>query len=389
MRDKKRIKMILDSVMTVLMLLLMKVAFVGLLFHELLGIGVFLLFFLHNILNWTCTKSIIKKLFSPTLQGKVRFGMILNFLLFFSVTMIVGTGVLMSESLFNFRLSLTQTSIVSAVHHTLSYLTLLLLAVHIGLHWTAIMAGFRKMFHLQTLNRARTFILRGITLAIVVLGIRGSFTQEVYGRLTEIKQVDQNLQREENDGSGYQSSEKEDQDIEKDKKTVTAQDTTPPINLEEYLSKLYCNHCPKHCPLSAPQCSNGAQEAAIAQAEYYASQKGATSANKNSSSTTTGELTATTPSLEDFLSKLHCTMCPRNCPLSDPQCAKGEQQAAQASSDYYSQYGLEDNTGNFILGEALVDFLPIMGMYIAGTHYLLLLPKHLIKGGNREENSEE
>lgn len=43
-----------------------------------------------------------------------------------------------------------------------------------------------------------------------------------------------------------------------------------------------------------------------------------------------------TDGLEEYLSKLVCTGCGRRCPLTDPQCRKGESQAQRATEEFYN-----------------------------------------------------
>ena len=47
------------------------------------------------------------------------------------------------------------------------------------------------------------------------------------------------------------------------------------------------------------------------------------------------------PSLEDYLSTLHCGRCGRNCYLSNPHCRTGRGKAETATAEYYAEYGDE------------------------------------------------
>lgn len=391
-------KILLDVAMTSLMLLLMKVAFTGMLLHELAGIGVFLLFFVHNILNWKCTRNMLKRVFSRSLKFSVRLGILLDMALSVVVTFTVGTGVLLSRELFSLDIPASLLSGVSALHHASAWLGLVMISVHVGLHWSFIMAAFRRMFNLKSLNKGRVLAMRVITLAIVVLGIKGSYSQDVYGNIAGFAKAAEGLGEEEQAAGSYVSSaddaqdqDEDDDDGDDDSKssvsTVSTQTTAAPasVTLEEYLSNLHCTGCSRRCPLTAPQCSTGVKQATAAEATYnaqYATQSGTDSGT----ATTTGsdesaaaaDATAL-PSLEEYLSKLHCNLCPRNCPLTDPQCTKGEQAAIEAKADYYAAYGEEAATAedDLKLKEVLTDYMPIMGLYVAGTHYLMLIPKYL------------
>ncbi len=378
---KKHHKYILDTVMTLIMVLLMKIAFVGLLWHEILGLGIFFLFLIHNILNFNYLKCIIKKFFSDCVKPKMKVGIVLDVLLSLVVTGIVVTGIMVSKEIFPFG----YIGFVSTLHHSLSYLALILISVHVGLHWFEIMGAFRKIFKLENVNRARTYFLRIVTLFIVFFGIKGSFNQDVAGKLLEFNETGDSIDLSDVKVEGYSSTVvSANDDVDDDVDDVDGNDVTatPIVSLEEYLSNLHCNGCHKHCPLSAPQCNIGQQNALAATEEYNAS-KGTpavteTKSSDDDKSKTTNQTTTTTSgSIEDYLSKLYCNGCSRHCPLSAPQCGVGQQQAVEATNVFYENGAAGEIQVSIGVGEVLTDFLPMMGMYIAGAHYLVMIPKYL------------
>ena len=58
MNRKQILKMTLDLLMTAVLLLLMAYELIGTLPHELLGVGMFSLFLLHHILNWSWLRNL-------------------------------------------------------------------------------------------------------------------------------------------------------------------------------------------------------------------------------------------------------------------------------------------------------------------------------------------
>lgn len=56
-------KYILDLIMTVIIVILMKIFFTGLLLHEILGITVFIIVVIHQLFNFKYTKSLFKNFF--------------------------------------------------------------------------------------------------------------------------------------------------------------------------------------------------------------------------------------------------------------------------------------------------------------------------------------
>ncbi len=319
---KKHYKYILDLIMTIIMILLMKIVFIGILWHELLGLGIFFLFFIHNILNFKCLEGVLKKFSSKICKTKLKLGIVLDILLSIIIIGITITGIMISKELFPFAL----TGFVSSLHHSLSYLALILISVHIGLHWLEIMSGFRKLFRLETLNKGRTYFLRVVTIFIVILGIKGSFNQDISGKLLEVVKTSDDKTESDNLAIGYSTSE-----------------------------------------------TNGDEE------EHGTGRHKNRSDDEEKTTHSNDTTTTTAPgSLEDYLSKLYCNGCSRHCPLSAPQCGVGEQQAIEASFEYYKEAeAIGEPIKSITVGEVLMDYLPMMGLFIAGTHYLVMIPKYL------------
>ena len=385
-------KYILDLIMTIIMVLLMRTFFTGLLLHEALGIAVFLMVILHQIFNWKCTKGLLKCLFKKDIKLSTRIGVIIDITLVFVIAGIIITGIIISKVIFGFDLNADLVLAASGLHHSLGYIALILISIHLGLHWSSIMAFFRKIFNLKTFNVVRTTVLRIITFLIVIAGIRGSFQQNVLTKITDGFTT--------SGGDESATATKTVSYTTKKDDDAAATTSTTPQTLEEYLSSLHCTGCGKHCPLSAPKCSVGAGQAEQAKAEYEATVKQSESTD-NSSTTTSQETSTTTQSLQDYLSGLNCNLCPNHCPLTNPQCSRGEEQVAVATKEYYASAAetqedvatteestvvttVSDSGSNDTIMAALTDFLPIMGLYIAGTHYLVMIPKYM-EGKNKSK----
>ena len=88
---------------------------------------------------------------------------------------IIITDIIISKEVFKLDLELGLISVGNNLYYSLSYVALILISIHIGLHWVSIMGFFKRIFNLKTFNKARTIVLRIITLLIVIAGIRGSF----------------------------------------------------------------------------------------------------------------------------------------------------------------------------------------------------------------------
>lgn len=67
----------------------------------------------------------------------------------------------------------------------------------------------------------------------------------------------------------------------------------------------------------------------------------------NDNSTTNGtdsDNNTTIETLREYLSKLHCKGCGRNCLLSNPRCGRSQPYIEQATKDYYEKYGAIEGT---------------------------------------------
>ncbi len=119
--NKKRI---VDIFMMILMILLMAVRYTGIGIHQFAGIGVFILFIIHNVLNINWYKNLTKGSYSLRRWLIV----ITNFLLILFMLLTVFSGVLMS-GLFPYNILFAR-----QIHAFVSLVFLILLVVHVLLN---------------------------------------------------------------------------------------------------------------------------------------------------------------------------------------------------------------------------------------------------------------
>ncbi|WP_183241059.1 DUF4405 domain-containing protein [Anoxybacillus mongoliensis] len=146
MLKKNIVKIILDVAMALTFVLLMNPrVFNGLPFHEVTGLVIGVAVLVHVALNYKWVVHTVKKMFDRSLSGKTRFSFLLNVLLLLSMTGIIVTGILISKVVFPHLLS-GENHALREIHDVFANLTLVLVGVHIALHWQWIMGMFRKMF---------------------------------------------------------------------------------------------------------------------------------------------------------------------------------------------------------------------------------------------------
>ena len=129
---KKRIQLIIDITMAVLLPLLMAYSLIGEAFHEVVGTAMFVLFIVHHILN--------RKWYGVLFKGKYTarrvFQTVLNTLLLVVMILQPVSGILMSKHLFTFLPSLPISAQVRSIHMLLAYWGYVLMCVHAGTHLT-------------------------------------------------------------------------------------------------------------------------------------------------------------------------------------------------------------------------------------------------------------
>lgn len=408
-----KIKMALDVIMTVIFICLIKLSFTGVTVHEILGIGILVLFIIHNILNYKWIAAVCTNFFTDKVKGKAKFMFVLNVLLFVFTSFTVISGILISQSLFP-EISLSDTSVWSPLHHFAAYSSLVLISVHLGLHWSMIINFFKKVLKMRNENGTRTWLARVIALALAIFGVKALINQNIQTNFTapfvsQSQNISSSATLDDNQSGISQSTD-----------NGTLVETT---SLEEYLSKLYCSGCHNRCPLTNLRCSRGNSYKQQAVEEYQQSQSSSSTADSSSSITknssdsiqddsnnsqiTADSSTSDSPSLEDYLSKLTCSGCGKRCPLTNLKCGRGNSYKQQATTEYnqkYSQITTSTTSSSSITVSKLsttttnsntttsstaastdsnsssasaLDIIGIMSFVIAGTHYAVTLPKKL------------
>ena len=130
---KKKMRMIIDIFMTVLLPVLMAYSLIGEAFHEVIGTVIFVLFIIHHIMN--------RKWYGAFFKGKYNarriFQMVLDLLLLIFMILQPVSGILMSKHLYTFLPVFSGSSQARSIHMRLAYWGYVLLNIHAGTHLTA------------------------------------------------------------------------------------------------------------------------------------------------------------------------------------------------------------------------------------------------------------
>lgn len=185
----KIIRITVDAGMYVLFLLLMGYHLFENLHHEMLGAAVFILFFIHNGLNWRWYKNLFKGKY--TLSRSLQ--TVCNLLLCAAMLCTIAAALMLSRDVFYF-LNLTNSGLGRKLHMVATVWTFLLESLHLGFHWAAIQKSITKKITLPaTLAIVTKWFFRLVVLVVCLYGIFAFRSRNLCNEmflLTEFKFMD-------------------------------------------------------------------------------------------------------------------------------------------------------------------------------------------------------
>ena len=161
------LRMMVDLLMTVCLLGLMSFMLTGQQYHEWIGAAALVLFILHHILNLSWIRQSGRGRYTPyrVLQS------LLVILVFLAILGCMVSGIVMSQYVFAFLPIDGGTSFARLLHMVSAYWGFVLMALHLGLHWSMVLGRFRKAARLKGSSRTRTLVLRLAGAAAAVYGL--------------------------------------------------------------------------------------------------------------------------------------------------------------------------------------------------------------------------
>jgi hypothetical protein len=260
---KKRF--ILDLIIFILMFMVMLYDTTGGLWHEIIGIILFVLFIIHNTYNLSWIKNVTNKFNSMSSSIKIKY--ILDVILWLSFILCMISGILISGYLFKFNIT---SNIIYNIHSISSYVMFGTIMIHVLLHLKMISAFMKTKYQI---NEAFTNLV--VVLILLTSSIIGFYN------LTKKETVLSNDQEDTKDKSDNGT----DNSSNDNSNGSNSNTTTPPVTLEEFLSQRHCGQCHNNCLLSAIRCGRGTSKVSEATSEYYATY------GETSTTTTSNDLT--------------------------------------------------------------------------------------------------
>ena len=164
-----KVKIAVDVVITITLVLLYNThGALGLAFHEWAGILITIGFALHVALSWGWVVSITKRLFGKT-TARARFLYVLDIAVFGLMTWTILSGLFISRVAVPF-LALGE-PLWRATHVPISYLTLIVVGVHLGMHWEWVLSTVRRIAKAPRATPASAWALRAIAALVLVGGV--------------------------------------------------------------------------------------------------------------------------------------------------------------------------------------------------------------------------
>ena len=143
------IRFVLDGLLLVVFLLLMDPrSFYGLTFHEWVGLAIGAFFVLHIVLSWSLVKRITLGLFGAVRQKRPRVNCVLDVLLLFLMGLAIVSGLAIARTMDVSWMGFSRDSMLfwRTLHTSSSMIALVALGIHLGLHWSWVLARLRPVF---------------------------------------------------------------------------------------------------------------------------------------------------------------------------------------------------------------------------------------------------
>lgn len=165
-------KITVDAGMMLALLLLMGYGLIGEKAHEWIGMGMFALFLAHLVFNRKWVQNLGKGRYSPVRIVQI----VLNSLIFLCMVGCMVSGIALSRYLFDIQTEYTVEAAMEKVHMFCSYWGFVLMCLHLGTHWSMILAVARKHWKLP---KRGDWYLSVIGYLVALLGIPALLRRDV------------------------------------------------------------------------------------------------------------------------------------------------------------------------------------------------------------------
>lgn len=169
MKAKLKTKIFIDILMTLGLLFVSGYQFWGEVPHEWAGAGMFVLFIVHHLLNLSWHKNVFKGRYTA-----VRvFQIIVDVSLFIAMLLQMYSGIVLSRYVFSFLPIESGLALARKLHILGAYWGILLMSLHLGLHWNMMIGIIKKRMGIKDRSSIRSLIggLLGGCIAVYGLSV--------------------------------------------------------------------------------------------------------------------------------------------------------------------------------------------------------------------------
>lgn len=189
MKKMNIVKLGLDMIMAVTFVLFFnKRVLGGLTFHEIAGLAIGGVFFIHVLLNGKWVKNVTLKLFDSKLPFTTRFNYFLNLLLLVTMLFVIISGIFISRVVFP-NINIGNEQWFKMAHMSVSYLALVLVAIHVGMHWTWVINRFKKIIKLKSKRPVVGLVAKLAAAALLIFGSYQMYSSQFIMHLQGVAQV--------------------------------------------------------------------------------------------------------------------------------------------------------------------------------------------------------
>ncbi len=158
------LKLAVDITLTVALLGLWSITLTGLALHEWFGVALIGVILVHLLFNWSWIVATTRR-FVRALRTQVRINYVLNVALFVTMTIVIFSGLLISEvALPTLGLSGSPNMFLRFLHILSSDTLLVIVGLHLGMNWKWVVSTVRQLFtrsrHPRSLPAPQVAVLR-------------------------------------------------------------------------------------------------------------------------------------------------------------------------------------------------------------------------------------
>lgn len=176
MNARRTVKLAVDVLMTIALLVLSGYQFWGEATHEWAGIGIFILFIAHHILNLKWHKNIFKGKYTA-LRMTI---LCIDLIVLLAMIAQMYSGIVISRYVFDFLPINGGLAFARKLHILGAYWGFILMSLHIGLHWNMVIGIMKKTLHTKKASKVCSGILTAAGFMIAGYGVFAFLKREFF-----------------------------------------------------------------------------------------------------------------------------------------------------------------------------------------------------------------